>query len=72
MPERKFDRRGKREPPSRQKQCPWQGMQVFCGPGGMKGAPDRLYHNNGDGTFTDVTKQAGVEDRDLLYGLTAT
>jgi hypothetical protein len=55
-----------------QKQCPWQGMQVFCGPGGLKGAPDRLYHNNGDGTFRDVTRQAGVEDRDLLYGLTAT
>ncbi len=55
-----------------QKQCPWQGMQVFCGPGGLKGAPDRLYHNNGDGTFSDVTRQAGMEDRDLLYGLTAT
>jgi hypothetical protein len=55
-----------------QKQCPWQGMQVFCGPGGLKGAPDRLYHNNGDGTFSDVTVQAGVEDRDLLYGFTAT
>ena len=55
-----------------QKQCPWRGMQVFCGPGGLKGAPDRLYHNNRDGTFSDVTRQAGVEDRDLLYGLTAT
>lgn len=39
---------------------------------GLKGAPDRLFHNNGDGTFRDVTQQAGVEDRDLLYGLTAT
>ncbi len=55
-----------------QKPCPWRGMQVFCGPGGMRGAPDRLYHNNGDGTFSDVTRQAGVEDRDLLYGFTAT
>lgn len=55
-----------------QKQCPWRGMQVFCGPGGLKGAPDRLYHNNRDGTFSDVTRQAGLEDRDLLYGLTAT
>src|SRR5215471_7063157 len=55
-----------------QKTCPWRGMQVFCGPGGLKGAPDRLYHNNRDGTFTDVTRQAGVEDRDRLYGLTAT
>jgi hypothetical protein len=55
-----------------QKQCPWRGMQVFCGPGGLKGAPDRLYHNNGDGTFREVTREAGVEDRDLLYGFTAT
>jgi hypothetical protein len=53
-----------------QKQCPWQGMLVFCGPGGLKGAPDRLFHNNGNGTFSDVTKQAGIEDRDLLYGFT--
>ena len=55
-----------------QKQCPWRGMEVFCGPGGLKGAPDRLYHNNGDGTFSDVTRLAGVDDRDLLYGFTAT
>jgi len=55
-----------------QKRCPWMGTEVFCGPGGLKGAPDHLYRNNGDGTFTDVTKQAGVEDRDLLYGFTAT
>lgn len=54
-----------------QKTCPWRGMEVFCGPGGLKGAPDHLYHNNGDGTFSDVTRQAGVEDRDLLYGFTA-
>jgi hypothetical protein len=53
-----------------QKRCSWRGVQVFCGPGGFRGAPDALYHNNGDGTFSDVTRAAGVEDRDLLYGLT--
>ncbi len=39
-----------------------------CGPRGLKGAPDVLYHNNGDGTFTDVTAKAGVTDRRLGYG----
>jgi enediyne biosynthesis protein E4 len=53
-----------------QKQCTWKGLSTYCGPRGMKGAPDKLYRNNGDGTFTDVTLQAGVQDRDLLYGFT--
>jgi hypothetical protein len=46
-------------------------MQVYCGPTGLKGAPDALYRNNGDGTFSNVTREAGVEDRDLLNGFTA-
>jgi hypothetical protein len=54
-----------------QKPCTWKGLPTYCGPRGMKGAPDKLYRNNGDGTFTDVTLQAGVQDRDLLYGFTA-
>ena len=53
-----------------QKQCTWKGLPTYCGPRGMKGAPDKLYRNNGDGTFSDVTLQAGVQDRDLLYGFT--
>jgi len=39
-----------------------------CGPRGLKGAPDVLYHNNGDGSFTDVTERAGVVDKNLGYG----
>ena len=39
-----------------------------CGPRGLKGAPDVLYHNNGDGSFTDVTEKAGVVDKNLGYG----
>ena len=38
---------------------------------GLKGLPDNLYHNNGDGTFTDVSKQAGVDDPERRYGLTS-
>ena len=48
--------------------CQWKSLAVFCGPRSLRGAADRLYRNNGDGTFTDVTTSAGVEDRDKHYG----
>ena len=51
--------------------CKYMGIEVQCGPRGLKGAPDSLYHNNGDGTFTDVSKQAGVADEERRYGLTS-
>jgi hypothetical protein len=51
--------------------CQYHGIKVQCGPAGLKGSPDNLYHNNGDGTFTDVSKQAGVDDSQNLLGLTA-
>jgi hypothetical protein len=49
-------------------QCQYRGVPVNCGPRGLKGEPDHLFHNNGDGTFTDVTVKAGVEDKDAYYG----
>ena len=51
--------------------CKYLGIDVQCGPIGMKGSPDTLYHNNRDGTFTDVSKKAGVADEEHRYGLTA-
>ena len=51
--------------------CQYRGATVNCGPRGLKGEPDHLFHNNGDGTFTDVTVKAGVEDKEGYYGLTA-
>lgn len=51
--------------------CKYMSLDVQCGPRGLKGIPDNLYHNNGNGTFTDVSQQAGVEDTQGLYGLTA-
>ena len=48
--------------------CTYLGLRVACGPRGLQGAPDFLFQNNGDGTFTDVTQKAGVEDRHLHYG----
>ena len=48
--------------------CTYRGEKVMCGPRGLPGAPDHLFHNNHDGTFTDVTSQAGVTDKKGLYG----
>src|SRR5690349_805244 len=49
--------------------CTYKSIPVQCGPRGLKGAGDSLFHNNGDGTFTDVSKKAGVSDPDGFYGL---
>ena len=49
--------------------CKYRGLDVQCGPRGLKGAGDALFHNNGDGTFTDVSKAAGVDDPTGYYGL---
>ena len=49
--------------------CSYRGIPVACGPRGLKGAGDALYRNNGDGTFTDVSIAAGVQDPQGLYGL---
>jgi len=53
------------------KTCMYHEIAVQCGPRGLVGSPDNLYHNNGDGTFTDVSKQAGVDDAQKYFGLTA-
>jgi hypothetical protein len=47
--------------------CQFRGIKVMCGPRGLKGEPDHLFHNNGDGTFTDVSAKAGVDDRKSSY-----
>jgi enediyne biosynthesis protein E4 len=51
--------------------CQFRGIDVMCGPRGLKGERDHLFHNNGDGTFTDVSEKAGVGDPNGYYGLTA-
>jgi hypothetical protein len=51
--------------------CRYHEIPVQCGPRGLKGAADGLYHNKGDGTFIEVAKQAGVDDAKRFYGLTA-
>ncbi len=49
--------------------CNFRGVHVMCGPRGLHGEPDHLFHNNGDGTFTDVSVQAGVADTNAYFGL---
>jgi hypothetical protein len=42
--------------------CVWRGVSVMCGPNGLPGEVDALYRNRGDGTFQDITREAGVYD----------
>jgi enediyne biosynthesis protein E4 len=51
--------------------CEYRGVEVMCGPRGLPGEHDRLFHNNGDGTFTDVSKKLGVDDPNGFFGLGA-
>jgi hypothetical protein len=51
--------------------CQFRGVGVMCGPRGLEGEQDHLFHNNGDGTFTDVSVKAGVSDPHGYYGLGA-
>ena len=51
--------------------CQFRGVSVMCGPRGLQGEPDHLFHNNGDGTFTDVSEKAGVSDKNHYYGMSS-
>jgi hypothetical protein len=51
--------------------CKYRGIDVQCGPRGLKKSSPNLYHNNRDGTFTDVSKKAGIADSPNSFGLTA-
>ncbi len=49
----------------------WKGVLVFAGPRGLPAAPDVLYRNNGDASFTDITTSAGISASTPWYGLGA-
>jgi hypothetical protein len=51
--------------------CQFRGVEVMCGPRGLNGESDHLFHNNGDGTFTDVSVKAGVADQRGYYGFSS-
>ena len=49
--------------------CLYEGLIVACGPPGLQGGKDILFHNNGNGTFTDVSEKAGILKKQGTYGL---
>jgi hypothetical protein len=55
-----------------EKNCSFKGIPVQCGPWGMLGESDLLFHNRGNGTFEEVSKKAGVDDPHKYYGLSVT
>ena len=50
--------------------CDYQGKLTFCGPIGLTGEHGILYHNNGDGTFSDRTREAGLGNMPAAHGFT--
>ena len=57
--------------PMESPRCQYRGISTMCGPRGLPGARDTLYHQNPDGTFTDVSETSGVDDRNRFFGLGA-
>jgi hypothetical protein len=56
--------------PGENTNCNWKGIPVECGPRGLPTGRHSLYRNNGDGTFTDVSQQAGIARATESYGMT--
>jgi hypothetical protein len=57
--------------PNSPNNCQWKGVPVLCGPRGLPPGENILYHNNGDGTFTDVSEKAGILKPGPRYSITA-
>jgi hypothetical protein len=57
--------------PGENADCRWKGVPVNCGPRGLPPGFVQLFHNNGDGTFTDVSRQSGVAAASGSYPMTA-
>jgi enediyne biosynthesis protein E4 len=58
------------KPSAQSSTCSYEGLPVVCGPRGLTPGYHSLYRNNGDGTFTDVSKEAGIAGFNGSYGLT--
>src|SRR5918911_1681478 len=57
--------------PGKGPNCLWKGVPVNCGPKGLPSDTNLLYHNNGDGTFTDVSQASGINKVQNRYAMTA-
>jgi len=53
--------------PGERTACMWKGVPVMCGPRGLPGAKNILYHNQGQGTFEDVTTKAHIDQTNGHY-----
>jgi enediyne biosynthesis protein E4 len=58
--------------PGERASCIWKGVPVMCGPQGLPGAKNILYHNRGDGTFEDVTTRAHIDKTTGHYAFSVT
>jgi enediyne biosynthesis protein E4 len=58
-------------PPGAGSYCTWKGFPVMCGPRGLPAGSNILYHNNGDGTFSDVSEKAGILKTGPRYAISA-
>jgi hypothetical protein len=56
--------------PGENSNCHWKGIPVECGPRGLPSGRHSLYRNNGNGTFTDVSQEAGIAQAAGGYGMT--
>jgi hypothetical protein len=54
--------------PGERASCMWKGVAVMCGPRGLPWSRNILYHNNGDGSFEDVTTKAKIDQTNGHYG----
>ncbi len=61
---------GKTPDPNGPATCPWKDISVMCGPRGLTADTNVLYHNNGDGTFTDVSVKSGILKPGPRYSIT--
>jgi hypothetical protein len=57
--------------PGKGANCSWKGIPVNCGPKGLPTDTNLLYHNNGDGTFSDVSERSGIGEVKSRYSMTA-
>jgi hypothetical protein len=57
--------------PGQAESCNWKGIAVMCGPRGLKTSVNALYHNNGDGTFTDVSEKSHITPASPCFGFTS-
>ena len=57
--------------PGQGRWCQWKGINVMCGPRGLKPGTNALYRNNGDGTFADVSQKSGLLATTSCYGFTS-